>query len=357
MELSALPDAAFWTGRRVLITGHTGFKGSWLGLWLDALGAEVHGLALDPPSSPSLFDAAGLADRFASDTRADIRDPDAVAAVVRQARPEVVVHLAAQSLVRRSYREPIETFATNAMGTVNVLEALRGSESTRAMIGVTTDKVYENDGRVAGYTEEDPLGGHDPYSASKSAAEIVIASYRRSFLAERGVAVATARAGNVIGGGDWAAERLVPDALRAFEAGEPLMVRNPDSVRPWQHVLEPLAGYLVLAQRLWEGGEAYAEAWNFGPDPAGLAAVRTVVGRLAEIWGDGAVWHSEAGDHPHEAELLALDASKSKRRLGWRPRWSLDAALAAIIEWERGRLAGRPVRELCLDQITAFASS
>ncbi len=350
-------DAQVWADRRVLVTGHTGFKGSWLSLWLHSLGAEVHGLALDPPTDPSMFEAAAIAPLLASDARIDIRDAAAVADAVRTVSPEVVIHMAAQPLVRASYEIPLETYATNVMGTAHVLEALRGLDAVRAVVSVTTDKVYENLERPGGYREDEPLGGYDPYSSSKAGAELVTAAYRRSFLAEQGVAVASARAGNVIGGGDWAVDRLVPDALAAFAAGRPVEIRNPAAVRPWQHVLEPLSGYLALAERMIADPVAYAEGWNFGPDADDAMPVLEIIERLAVLWGDGATWVGDDRVAPHEAGLLGLDASKAAARLGWRPRWTLDDALTATVGWQRAYLAGDSPRDTSLQQIRSFEAA
>jgi len=347
-------EAAFWQGKRVLLTGHTGFKGSWLALWLQSLGAEVHGLALDPPTEPALYAVANVAAGMASDTRADIRDEAAVRAVFAAVRPEIVLHLAAQPLVRLSYAEPVATYATNVMGTVHVLEAARHTPGVRAIVNVTTDKCYENREWVWGYRENEAMGGFDPYSSSKGCAELVTSAYRRSFLAGGGVALASARAGNVIGGGDWALDRLVPDILRALAAGEPVAIRNPSAIRPWQHVLEPLAGYLVLAQRLAEDGAALAEGWNFGPQELDAQPVQWIVERLVEGWGEGASWRRDAGEHPHEAHYLKLDISKAGARLGWRPRWDLAQALARVLEWQRAWLQGADMRSVCLEQIASY---
>jgi CDP-glucose 4,6-dehydratase len=347
----------FWSGRRVLVTGHTGFKGSWLMQWLHSLGAEAHGLALDPPTDPSLYEAASVTSLLASDTRVDVRDAVAVQTTIRRVAPEIVIHMAAQPLVRTSYDVPVETYATNVMGPVHVLNALREVDSVRVAVMVTTDKVYENVEKQEGYREDEALGGYDPYSSSKAASELAIAAYRRSFLADRGVAVASARAGNVIGGGDWAADRLVPDALKAFSQGRPVQIRSPQSTRPWQHALQPLSGYLLLAERLSEGGAKYAEAWNFGPNPEDALPVRAVIERMAELWGDGASWVGDEGENPHEAGLLELDASKARDRLGWRPGWSVDEALAATVRWQRAFLAGASPHETCLEQIAAYEAA
>lgn len=347
-----------WRGLDVLVTGHTGFKGGWLCLALDALGARVHGLALDPPTTPSLFETADVASRLARDTRGDIRDAALVADAVRAARPSVVFHLAAQPLVRESYRDPIGTFASNVMGTAHVLDAVRQAESVAAVVVVTTDKVYENEEWPHPYRERDRLGGHDPYSASKAACEIATASLRASFFGagRHPARIATARAGNVIGGGDFAPDRLVPDCLRAFARGEPVRLRHPSAVRPWQHVLEPIAGYLALAERLLGAdGEAFASAFNFGPDPAGDAAVGHVAERLAALWGEGAsVARDTDGGHPHEAGTLRLDSTLARLRLGWRPRLDLDAALALTVDWHRAHARGEDVAALTRTQIARF---
>ncbi|MDF1522545.1 MAG: CDP-glucose 4,6-dehydratase [Trueperaceae bacterium] len=333
-------DAPFWSGRRVFVTGHTGFKGSWLASWLLELGADVHGYALRPPTEPNLHDALGLGGAFEA-AIADVRDAERLRSELARARPEVVLHLAAQPLVRRSYADPLETFGSNVMGTANLLDAVRSVPDVRAVVVVTSDKVYENREWPWPYRESDALGGHDPYSSSKAATELVAASFRRSYfppaeLARHGVAVATARAGNVIGGGDWASDRLVPDLVRGFARGEPVVIRNPAAVRPWQHVLEPLAGYLVLAQRLYAGDAAACDGWNFGPREDDARPVGWLADRLAERWGPGASWVLDAGAHPHEAHLLRLDWSKARTQLGWRPRWDLATTLDRTAAWYRG---------------------
>lgn len=352
-------SADFWAGRRVLLTGHTGFKGGWLALWLHALGARVHGYALNPPTEPNLFEAAGIAALLAADVRADLADLPRLRATISEARPDIVLHLAAQPLVRESYRDPLGTLATNVMGTAHLLDAVRDVGTVRAVVVVTTDKVYENREWVHPYRECDPLGGHDPYSASKAAAEIVTASYRSSFFAPgapHATRIATARAGNVIGGGDWAADRLVPDCLRAFGRGESVLLRKPQSVRPWQHVLEPLAGYLRLAQCLaGEDGDAFSQAWNFGPDASGDATVGKVAQAVAQHWGDGAhVVCAPGALDPHEAGLLRLDSTRARTLLGWQPRWSLDDALARTVEWHRAWMRGEDMRLLCAAQIRDY---
>ena len=344
---------AFWSARRVLVTGHTGFKGSWLCWWLKRLGAEVAGLALDPPTSPSLFEASGLASAVGS-VKGDVRDPAAVTAAFREHRPEVVFHLAAQSLVRESFRSPVETFTTNVVGTVNCLEAARHCPSVRAMVVVTTDKCYRNSGSRRGYREDDELGGDDPYAASKACAEIVTRAYRKSFFeAPGGVLVASARAGNVIGGGDWASDRLVPDAMRAFASARPVRIRNPESTRPWQHVLDPLRGYLVLAERLHAGERSAAMAWNFGPDAADARPVSWIVDQLARRWGGDAGWQQDAGEQPPEAAELVLDSSKARAELGWRPTLPLEKALDWVVEWYQA-IASRGAREATLEQIARY---
>lgn len=349
-------NPAFWQGKRVLLTGHTGFKGSWLALWLQRLGAEVSGLALAPPTRPSLFETARVAEGIRHFT-ADIRDFEQVRMVYAESRPEIVFHLAAQALVRHSYAEPLETYATNVLGTAHVLEAARHAPDLRAIVSVTSDKCYDNREWPWGYRENDPLGGHDPYSSSKGCAELVSAAYRDSFLAPRGIALATARAGNVIGGGDWAEDRLIPDILRAIEAGHPVNIRSPEAIRPWQHVLEPLAGYLLLAERLYDDGPAHALAWNFGPADADARPVRWIVEQLTRAWGEGAAWQLDAAPQPHEAHYLKLDCSKARQQLGWQPRWDLSRALRATLEWHKDALAGVDPRALCLRQITEYSES
>lgn len=347
-------DAAFWAGKRVLLTGHTGFKGSWLSLWLQALGADVHGLALAPPTTPAMFDEAHVGAGMTS-TIGDIRSFEAVDDAFRAARPEIVFHLAAQPLVRESYEDPLGTYATNVMGTAHVLEAARTSGSVRVLVNVTTDKVYENREWLWGYREDEPLGGFDPYSSSKGASEIVTSAYRRSFLADADIAVASARAGNVIGGGDWATDRLVPDILRAVEAEQPVRIRNPHSVRPWQHVLEPLSGYVRLAERLWDDGEAVAQAWNFGPLDSDAKPVQWIVEQLLSAWPQNRGWNVDPGPHPHEAAYLKLDISKARAQLGWEPRWSLATALSEISTWHQVWLARGDIRAETLRQIDEYS--
>ena len=351
---SGFVDPAFWRGKRVMLTGHTGFKGGWLGLWLQQLGAEVQGLALAPPAGHNLFEAARVGDGMAS-AIGDIRDLGFVSRTMADFRPDIVIHMAAQPLVRLSYAEPVETYATNVMGTVHLLEAVRRTPGVRVVVNVTTDKCYENKEWAWGYREDEPMGGYDPYSNSKGCAELVSSAYRRSFFQAGGPALATARAGNVIGGGDWATDRLVPDILRAFERNEPVVIRNPHSTRPWQHVLEPLSGYLTLAQRLWDEGAAFAEGWNLGPRDEDAKPVQWIVEQLVERWGHGARWQLDGANHPHEAHFLKLDISKARSRLGWEPRWRLADALRHIVTWHQAWLAGQDMRALCLDQIAHYS--
>lgn len=348
-------NAAFWQGRRVFLTGHTGFKGGWLALWLQQLGAQVQGYALPAATEPSFWQVAQVGD-VASGTLADIRDAHLLAAALAAFRPEIILHLAAQPLVRESYRSPSDTYATNVMGTVNLLEAARRCDSVRAVLVVTSDKCYENREWLWPYRESENLGGHDPYSSSKACVELLCSSWRESFLRESGIALATARAGNVIGGGDWSAERLLPDILRAWQAGQSLTLRYPQAVRPWQHVLEPLHGYLCLAQALLEQGEAVASAWNFGPDSDALISVGELVELLAQQWSGQARWTVDSVESFHEAGLLALDSSKARVELGWRPGWSLRQALERTLDWHHAWMTGENMRAFSLAQIAAYKS-
>lgn len=349
-----------WRERSVFVTGHTGFKGGWLALWLNELGSRVHGYALDPPTTPSLYEAAGVARAVASETIADLAETKPLTAALEQAQPEIVFHLAAQALVRRAYANPLDTFAVNVMGTAQLLEAARRIDSIRAIVVVTTDKVYANLEATEPFHEADPLGGHDPYSASKAAAELVVASYRSSWFGGsggRGVHVATARAGNVVGGGDWAAERLVPDCVRAFSAREPVRLRQPEAVRPWQHVLEPLSGYLLLGERLLSGsGSRFSRAWNFGPDQTADASVGDVAGALARMWGSDARVSVAPADDLHEARALRLDSSDARSEIGWRPRWSLHEALKQTVLWHHAHRDGADMGKITLDQIRLYES-
>jgi CDP-glucose 4,6-dehydratase len=344
----------WWKGRGVFVTGHTGFKGAWLCMLLHHLGAKVHGFSLPPPTNPSLFDLARIGE-LASTTIGDVRDPAALQSALRQSEAPIVLHMAAQSLVRESCRDPVGTYSTNVMGTVNLLEAVRlAGDQVRAVVVVTTDKCYENREWVWGYRENEPMGGHDPYSNSKGCAELVTAAYRSSFFARTSTAVASARAGNVIGGGDWAADRLIPDMIRAFAQGTPVVIRNPKSIRPWQFVLEPLAGYLTLAERLFDDGRAFAGPFNFGPRDTDARPVEWIVNRLVEQWGSGAGWKLAAGEQPHEANHLKLDISKAGSRLGWSPRTDLGLALRWITDWYKALDRSEDVRAVSTGQIAAF---
>ncbi len=343
----------FWSGKRVFLTGHSGFKGSWLSLQLELLGAHVRGFSLQPDTSPSLFEAASVS-RGIDSIFGDIRNAELLRSSLIAFQPDVVLHMAAQPLVRRSYRDPVDTFSTNVMGTVHLLEAARASDTVRVVVNVTTDKCYANREWVWGYRENEPMGGDDPYSSSKGCAELVTAAWRKSFFAAGGqAAVASARAGNVSGGGDWSEDRLIPDILRGFAAGECVRIRNPRSTRPWQHVLEPLSGYLTLAERLWEE-PALAGGWNFGPRDEDAKPVSWIVERMAALWGGDAAWVAEGDGGPHEAAALKLDISKAREQLGWEPRWSLPVTLAKITAWHKAWTEGGDARQLMLDEIAAY---
>ena len=352
-------NQSFWHGKRVLITGHTGFKGAWLSIWLTMLGAKVTGYALVPPTTPSLFEMAQIGTSIES-IIADIRNFDQLLKTVRQAQPEIVIHMAAQPLVRDSYVIPIETYSINVMGTVHVLEAVRQCGGVRAVVNVTTDKCYENKEWLWGYRESDPLGGYDPYSNSKACSELVTTAYRNSFFhpdtyKQHGVAVATARAGNVIGGGDWAKDRLIPDCINALINGESVRIRNPHAIRPWQHVIEPLGGYLLLAESLYNKGVQFSEGWNFGPVDADAKSVEWIVRSLCEKWGQGSTFIIDAGPHPHEATYLKLDCSKVKSRLGWQPKWNLETSLDKIVEWTRAYREESDLFDVCRKQILQYS--
>lgn len=352
------PSPSFWAGKSVAVTGHTGFKGSWLALWLHGLGARIHGISLPPPTNPSLYEVARVSELLTSDSRVDLTDLKATHAALEKARPEIVFHLAAQSLVRESYRDPIGTLATNFMGTAHLLECIRSVGTIRCAVIATTDKVYENREWAYAYREVDRLGGRDPYSASKAAAELLATCYRESYLSvgETPVSLATARAGNVIGGGDWAQDRLVPDCLKAFANGEAVRLRFPNAVRPWQHVLEPLSGYLLLAERLMEpDGPRFASAWNFGPEVSDCARVGDVALGISRLWGQGA--RVELDGHlanPHEAGLLRLDNTRAQLDLKWRPRWSLQEALLSTVRWHQAWLDGQDMRARSREDIEIF---
>lgn len=354
-------DKTFWKGKKVFITGHTGFKGSWLSLWLHSLGAEVTGYALMPPTNPSLFELCKI-DALVSSIIGDIRDYDRLYQAMQHAQPEIVLHMAAQPLVRDSYKNPVETYAINVMGTVHLLEAIRHIDSIRAVVNVTTDKCYENKEWVWGYREDEPLGGFDPYSNSKGCSELVTAAYRNSFFHsenyhKHGIAIATARAGNVIGGGDWALDRLIPDCIRALKEEKSIMIRNPQAIRPWQHVLEPLGGYMTLVEKLYQYGSKYASGWNFGPSDKDAKPVEWIVQRLCMLWGENAKYVIDSGQHPHEATYLKLDCSKAKNYLGWQPSWDLEYTLEKIVEWERQYQATCNMRTICLQQIDEYMNS
>lgn len=349
-------NAQFWHGRRVLVTGHTGFKGSWLSLWLQRMGACVAGYALPPESAENLFELAAVGEQMES-VFADIRNTQRLEALFESFRPEIVLHLAAQALVRKSYVEPVNTYEVNVMGTVHLLEAVRKSQSCRVVVNVTSDKCYENKEWVWGYRENDPMGGYDPYSSSKGCAELVTAAYHRSFFETpdaRPVGIASARAGNVIGGGDFSKDRIVPDFMAAATVGKPLYVRNPDAVRPWQHVLEPLAGYLLLAEKLWDQPKEFSQGWNFGPTPDDIRPVRWVVEKLSDYWSDRVPWKIETGPKPHEARLLVLDSAKARMQLGWKARWTLEQALQAVVSWHGAHKKREPLRDAVMQQIASY---
>ena len=345
-------DQAFWQGKRVFLTGHTGFKGSWLSLWLVSLGASVKGYALNPNTTPSLFNEAKV-DRVIDSQIGDIRDQEALHESMTTFNPDVLIHMAAQPLVRYSYDAPIETYEVNVIGTAKVLEVARNCAKLKAIVNITTDKCYENDERSQGYKENDPMGGHDPYSSSKGCSELVTSAYRRSFLQEQGVGLASARAGNVIGGGDWADDRLIPDILRSFEKNKPVIIRNPKATRPWQHVLEPLSGYLVLAQKLYKDQKEYAEGWNFGPNEQDVKPVDWILNKMIVSWPNSS-WKLDESSNPHEAGFLKLDISKSKSKLDWNPVWELSHTLEKIISWHKAWLNKENMQIVCLTEIKIY---
>lgn len=359
MQLAQV-DPLFWCNKKVFLTGHTGFKGGWLSLWLSSMGAKVIGYALAPNTDTNLFDVLGVDGLIEKSHIGDIRDLAALQKAMTEAKPDVVIHMAAQPLVRYSYANPVETYATNVMGTVHVLESARHNSSVSATVAVTTDKCYENKEWAWGYRENEPMGGYDPYSNSKGCAELVISAYRQSYFSGEGSRnrVASARAGNVIGGGDWSCDRLVPDAIKAFEANLPLMIRNPLATRPWQHVLEPLSGYLILAQALYEDdGDQFASGWNFGPSNGDNRSVQEVAELLISAWGQCAHWEKEGAEQPHEAHLLKLDCSKAHQQLGWIPRWSLEMATKKIVQWQKAYQAKENMQEVSLAQINQYMGS
>lgn len=354
-------DNSFWQGKKVFITGHTGFKGSWLCLWLHSLGAEVTGYALQPPTQPSLFELCRI-DGIITSIIGDVRNADKLSRSMQEVQPDIVIHMAAQPLVRDSYKNPVETYAINVMGTVNLLEAVRNCESVKSIVNVTTDKCYENKEWIWGYRENESLGGYDPYSNSKACSELVTASYRNSFFNpteydKHGVAIASARAGNVIGGGDWAVDRLIPDCIKALVNNQKIIIRNPNAIRPWQHVLEPLSGYLMLAQKLYEDGVNYVGGWNFGPNDNEAKSVEWLVQKMCEMWDGQADYEIDQGTHPHEAHYLKLDCSKAKVRLNWHPKWTLEQTLRNIAEWVSSYQQKCDMRKVCLDQIADYTKS
>ena len=353
MRLASV-NSEFWKNKSVFLTGHTGFKGGWLALWLSSMGAKVTGYALAPNTTPNLFDMLAIDSLIEQSHIADIRDLATLQKAMSEAKPDIVIHMAAQPLVRYSYANPVETYATNVMGTVHILESTRTIESVRATVVVTTDKCYENRERGAGYREDEAMGGFDPYSSSKGCAELVSSAYRQSYFSKSANHLASARAGNVIGGGDWSEDRLIPDAIKAFESGNTLMIRNPLATRPWQHVLEPLSGYLILAQSLFQDGEKFSSAWNFGPKDADNRSVQEVISSLCQQWGPDAKWQQDSSSQPHEAGLLKLDCSKASKQLRWEPKWNLETAIEKIIQWHKAYLAKENMQALTLKQIDQY---
>jgi CDP-glucose 4,6-dehydratase len=350
----------FWYKKKVLITGHTGFKGSWLSLLLYNLGSEVHGYALEPPTDPGMFKEAGIKEIINSNI-GDIRDYSNLLQVLKSVKPDIVIHMAAQSLVMESYKKPLETFSVNVMGTVTLLEAIRQIHGVKAVINVTSDKCYENREWIWGYRENEPMGGYDPYSSSKGCSELITGAYRNSFFNQNeykkhGIAVASVRAGNVIGGGDWAEDRLIPDFIRAVSKGKEIKIRSPYAIRPWQHVLEPLTGYLILAEKLYNGGSEFAEAWNFGPDDTDTRTVEWIAKTFCDLWGDGSAYKIDTDPQPHEAGYLKLDCSKAKIRLGWFTRWDIKTTIKYIVEWNKSFLSGANMRNVTLEQIETYYS-
>lgn len=353
---------SFWNGKRVFMTGHTGFKGGWLSLWLISMGAKVTGYALAPNSIPNFFQVVKVGEIIEESHIGDIRDLQKLQKAMVRARPEIVIHMAAQPLVRLSYANPVDTYAINVMGTVHLLESIKALDSVRAVVVVTTDKCYQNEGQELGYREDDPMGGFDPYSSSKGCAELVTNAYRQSYFSpekfnQHRVAVASARAGNVIGGGDWSEDRLIPDAIKAFESGEALIIRNPLATRPWQHVLEPLSGYLVLAQALYQDGAKFDGAWNFGPSDEDARTVEDVLNLLIKDWGANAGWQQDQREQPHEARSLKLDCSKAREYLAWTPKWNLERAINNITDWYHAYQQAKNMRELSLNQINQYQNT
>ncbi len=357
--MNGMVNPKFWSGKNVLLTGHTGFKGGWLTIWLESMGAKITGYSLYPNTSPNLYEEAKIASLCERSIIGDIRDLNSLSNAMVEAAPDVVIHMAAQPLVRYSYANPVETYATNVMGTVHVLEAIRSCPSVRAVVIVTTDKCYENKEWVWGYRENEPMGGYDPYSSSKGCTELVTAAYRQSFFSEKEyaghkVAIASARAGNVIGGGDWSEDRLIPDAIAAFEESNVLMIRNPLATRPWQHVLEPLSGYLMLSQALYEQGPVFNGAWNFGPQDSDARSVKDVIELLISQWDSPKAWSQYGAPQPHEAHFLKLDCSKSKQLLNWSARWTLERAIEAIVQWQQAYSKGGDILAMTRKQIDSY---
>ncbi len=345
---------AFWKGKRVFLTGHTGFKGSWLSLWLSSMGSTVKGFALEPDTNPAIFNVARVSSVLENEI-GDIRNFEAISKSIKIFNPDILIHMAAQPLVRLSYSQPVETYSSNVMGTVHVLEAARKCPNLKAIVSVTTDKVYENQEWVWGYRENDPIGGYDPYSSSKGCAELVTSAYRRSFFSSsESPSIASARAGNVIGGGDWSADRLIPDILKALEKGESLVVRNPLATRPWQHVLEPLSGYLMLAENLYHDGKQYAEAWNFGPDKKDCKSVNWILNQMVFLYGGNSSWKLDENPNPHEAQFLKLDCSKAKERLFWVPKWGINEVIEKIVNWHAHFRNGADMHDYCLNEIKTY---
>jgi CDP-glucose 4,6-dehydratase len=347
-------DSDFWKDRRVLITGHTGFKGGWLSLWLNQLGARVYGYAIDPPNNPAFFKESKVESSLEQSLFGDIQDSELLLKVMTDINPEIVIHMAAQSLVKESYMNPKLTYSTNILGTVNVFEAVRSTTSVKVVLNITSDKCYENKETNIGYTESDSMGGYDPYSSSKGCSELISSAYRQSFFHGTGVALATARAGNVIGGGDWAKNRIIPDAIRAFLNNKPLLIRNPVATRPWQHVLEPLSGYIILCQHLMQSPEFFADGWNFGPTNEGIASVSVLADKIINRWGNSAMWKLDEEFHPHEASLLSLDCSKANNELNWRPIWNLDRTILETINWYKAWEGKEDMHNFSLNQIRFY---
>lgn len=351
----------FYRGRKILITGHTGFKGSWLSILLDWLGADIYGYALNPPTSPSLYEVANI-DKFVSSTIGDIRDFNTLLAHLIETQPEIIIHMAAQPLVMESYKNPRETYETNVMGTVNLFDAARQVKSVKVILNITTDKCYENKEWIWGYRENEPMGGHDPYSNSKSCSELVTSSFRNAFFnpkeySKHGVALASARAGNVIGGGDWATDRLIPDFFRSILKAQKLKIRSPYAIRPWQHVLEPLSGYLTLCEKLYCEGQSFAEGWNFGPEDNDAKNVEWITSKICELWGAGAAYEINKDTQPHEANYLKLDCSKAKNLLNWYPKWNIETAIQKIVEWNKAYIADSDMKLVCINQIEEYFSN